>query len=148
MTLATLFLATAIAASISPEAPQNWKRIETSDDSPYKLFVNVADVVHEGSVRLFIARMVPDAPADAPEPPEIASILVLIKLDCSANTIETQSASMVDQSGELSDLGGNPQRAIAPGTDDMMMQKMVCHPRQSSPARRRSANNHGRSPAG
>ena len=131
MTFATLFLATAMAAGTLSEAAQSWKRIETSNTSPYKLFVNVADVVHEGSVRLFIARMVPDTPADSPEPSEIASILVLVKLDCSANTIETQSASMVDQSGELSDLGGNPQRTIAPGTDDMMMQRMVCPGRKA-----------------
>lgn len=121
-----LLLTAAIGAASADAAPQRWRPVQTSDGSPYKLYIDIANLVREGPARLFMAKMVPAIPSDQPDAADIASVLVRVKIDCSANTIETRSASMVDQGGEVTDLEKDPPRLIKSGTDDMMMRKLVC----------------------
>jgi hypothetical protein len=124
--LATLLLTSAITHATAEEASQNWKQIETTDQSPYTLYVDTADIVHDGSIRLFIAKMVPATSSNPIDLSDIGSVLVRVKVDCRANTIEPLSARMIDQGGEATDLQRDPPRQIKAGTDDMMMRKLVC----------------------
>src|SRR5689334_17017691 len=101
MRRAFLLLACALAAERARAAPPSWWLIETSDQSPYRLYVDIASVVREGSARRFIAKMVPNAPADPTQATDIASVLVRVKIDCRRNIIEVRSGRMLDQSGDV-----------------------------------------------
>ena len=120
-----LAAASTIAAASAHAALPSWKLIETSDEAPYKLYLDTANLARDGPDRLFIAKMVPADPSD-PNDSGLSSVIVKVKIDCRANTIETEAASMTDQSGEVSDLSGDPPRPIKQGTDDMNLRKLVC----------------------
>jgi hypothetical protein len=126
MRLALLLLTGAIAAAHPSIAAVNWTPVATSPDDPYNLYIDEETLVREGPSRLFIAEMVPvDAP-DMSDSSGLASVLVRVKIDCSANMIRTQSAMMLDEDGDATDLTGAAPRAIKAGTDDMMLKKTVC----------------------
>jgi len=122
-----LLLTGAIIAGSANGAPDDWKLIKTPEQSPYELYIDMASVVREGPARTFKAKMIPSAPSSDPQSAsDIASVLVRVKIDCGANTIETAAAKMVDQAGEASALRGDPPRQIKVGTDDMTLRDMVC----------------------
>jgi hypothetical protein len=114
-----------LPCALTAAAPPSWRLIETGP-SPYKLYVDTANVERDGPARLFIAKMVPIALSDSTEPSDIASVLVRVKIDCGKNVIEVASASMLNQGGEVSALPDAAPRSIKSGTDDMMMRKVVC----------------------
>jgi hypothetical protein len=103
-----------------------WKLIETPDQAPYKLYLDTANLERDGAERLFMAKMVPADPSDPAQDSGLSSVIVKVKIDCRANTIETEAASMTDQAGDVSDLNGDPPRPIERGTDDMNLRTMVC----------------------
>jgi hypothetical protein len=115
-----------IAAASAHAALPTWKLIETPEETPYKLYLDTANLARHGPDRLFMAKMVPAVPSGPANDSGLSLVIVKVKIDCSANTIETQSASMADQSGEVSDLSGDPPRPIKQGTDDMNLREIVC----------------------
>src|SRR4051794_19108237 len=117
-----LFLLTgATIAASAHGAPDNWKLIKTPEQSPYELYIDIGSVVRDGPARLFKTKMVPSAPSNQESASDIASVLVRVKIDCSANTIETAAAKVVDEAGDASALRGDPPRQIKAGTDDMTL---------------------------
>lgn len=126
-----LLLTGAVIAGALAGPAASWKGIETTRDGSYKLYLDTAQIVRNGSTRLFIARMLPNGASDPTDPSAIGSVLAMVKIDCRANTIETRAATLIDQSGETSDLGSDPARAIQPGTDDVALRESVCQAHHS-----------------
>lgn len=121
-----LAAAGAVTAGTAHGALPSWRLIETSDEAPYKLYLDTANLERDGAERQFMTKMVPTDPSDAAENSGLSSVIVKVKIDCRANTIETEAASMTDQAGDVSDLSGDLPRPIKRGTDDMSLRTMVC----------------------
>src|SRR6476620_3805814 len=102
----------AIIAVSAHGAIPSWRLIETSDEAPYKLYLDTANLERDGAERQFMKQLVPADPSDTADATSLSSFIVAVKIDYRANTIETRAASMTDQSGYFIVIIRRPPRPI------------------------------------